>query len=721
MVSTRSFSPQCNAPSVHRSLLRIVAFAVVVLMVPQPASARDLPRPVVERIMPRSGPPGTEVVVVGRGLTPVQTFRLGSQEMTVRSRTANRVVLVVPEGARSGAITLVTPFGEFDAPTFRVTAAPPPPAIAEVQPAVAEPGEDVRLIGRHFGRRATDNRVVLGGQSVLVRRATPTELVVRVPDGAQSGAFSVRVGAQSAESPAFTVRQPLSLTGTTPQVLPPRGSLRIQGTGFGEDRRAVTVTLDGRRLRVRSVSPTEIEVQAARIRTDRLRLPLVVAIAPRGQPRREATVEVATQGPSITSITPPVAYPGSTLVLAGSGFGGDAPLTVRAGTTALTVVERTAEQLRVRMPSTRPTPAPETLTVQVGTLPEATRPLAWLPALQVARPVPQAAAVGAEVQVQGQGFSDQADVCQVQVAGTAQEMVRASAEALVFRVGDGRSGALTVHCAGAVASARQPLTVLRAVQIQEMVPARGMPGDEIVLRGEGFGVRPRLVNVRLGRRPMEVVSVTDDTLRVRIPEGARDGNVSVRVGVGQTVETAEPLVIRPMPRVFALAPEEAYPGVELRIQGERFAREGITARFEGVRRPVEVRRLSPVELRVVVPRRAQTGTVALLMPEGTIEAGTLTIVAAPTGVAVTEVAPTCVNPTCQVTLRGHGFSANARRNRVRFDGVAVEVVSATVNELTVRLPDHPANARFEVRVGRHRAESPPFVLQQMDEVSANPR
>ena len=163
-------------------------------------------------------------------------------------------------------------------------------------------------------------------------------------------------------------------------------------------------------------------------------------------------------------------------------------------------------------------------------------------------------------------------------------------------------------------------------------------------------------------------------------------------------------------RVFAMEPAEAYPGVEITFRGRAFP-QGITqVQFQGAR-PVAATRVSPVELRAVVPRGAQSGSVLLFLPNGArLEGGELRLVETPTGIAITRVEPECVNPGCMALLSGHGFAAQARRNRVMYEGTRVEVVSATAQGIRVRLPDAPGNGRFTVTVGRQSAQSPAFII-----------
>ena len=95
-----------------------------------------------------------------------------------------------------------------------------------------------------------------------------------------------------------------------------------------------------------------------------------------------------------------------------------------------------------------------------------------------------------------------------------------------------------------------------------------------------------------------------------------------------------------------------------------------------------------------------------------MDAGLLTVTAAPSGVAVHTIEPQCAYTGCQAVLRGHGFSSVARHNTVRFNGGGVRVVAATASALTIVLPA-PGNGRFDVDVrGAGQTQSPPFLVLQ---------
>jgi hypothetical protein len=100
------------------------------------------------------------------------------------------------------------------------------------------------------------------------------------------------------------------------------------------------------------------------------------------------------------------------------------------------------------------------------------------------------------------------------------------------------------------------------------------------------------------------------------------------------------------------------------------------------------------------------------LPDGrTATTPTFTVGTAPEGVAITEMTPSCYRAGCHVVIRGHGFSANPRQNRVRFGDRPVRVERASAGRLILRLPAAPGTNRFEITVrGSGEAESEPFTI-----------
>src|SRR5690349_7748544 len=103
-------------------------------------SASAQSEPVIERVEPTSGPPGTVVNVIGRRFGTGAQVRIGEQTLELVNQLPNRLSGRVPAGAARGYVAVVASGGTVRGPEFRVTPPPPPPAIDALDPPKGPPG-----------------------------------------------------------------------------------------------------------------------------------------------------------------------------------------------------------------------------------------------------------------------------------------------------------------------------------------------------------------------------------------------------------------------------------------------------------------------------------------------------------------------------------------------------------------------------------------------------
>lgn len=105
------------------TLSRRAALLLVILVGALPAAAQV--HPTADRVTPTAGPPGTRVTLVGHGFLRGVTVYLGGVPLPIVRRTTTRLVVRIPEGARSG--TLLVTYGDEEerAGEFEVRASPP--------------------------------------------------------------------------------------------------------------------------------------------------------------------------------------------------------------------------------------------------------------------------------------------------------------------------------------------------------------------------------------------------------------------------------------------------------------------------------------------------------------------------------------------------------------------------------------------------------------------
>ncbi len=684
----------------------LLCATLLAALAPTPLHAQA--RPVIERLEPTSGPPGSEFDVVGRRIPSGTRFMLGGQSCPIVRQSPNRWRLVVPAGAQSGTLVLETPSGVFAGPRFRVTQGAAAPTITALRPPSAPAGSMVVLEGSGFSPRATDNRVTLGGRTVVVQGATPTTLRVLVPPGVPSGPFRVSVrGGPAGESPPFGVGASTSVTSFVPAAGGIGSRVEILGSGFAPAPGQNRVYLNDRRARVLEASPTRLLVSVPRGGTTG---PFTVDVRARGQ-ATSRTAFVVQEPPVARRYAPHFGPPGTLVTLEGNHFGQNLrALRVTLGGVPARVRDLGPRRIVVEVPAGV---AGGQWEVTVNGLravwPE---PYGATAMLRVDRVDPPAAGPGAEVHIYGQGFDPDPAGDIVRLSGVTGQVVSATPDHLVVIVPRAPSGPLEVQAYGQTARLAGVFNAAAQPTIAALMPEAGTAGTTLEIRGANFGNRRGLVDVRLAGRSLAVQSVRDDRIVVVVPPGARSGRVQVTVGARGGATSPRRFEVLGDAGVAALTPASGYEGTELTLRGQGYPRGRLMVQFPGAR-PVQADRRGPLELRVRVPRGATTGPVQVMLPDGRVlSAGTFQVVPTPAGVGVTAIEPECAFSGCAVTLRGYGFASNPASNRVRFNGQAVRVRTASPTALVITLPDQAGNGRFQITVRRRgEALSPPFYVQ----------
>lgn len=161
--------------------------------------------PEVSKFSPVEGRIGARVTIIGKNFTSdmeATNVSFNGTEAEVISTSESVIVAKVPVGATSGTIS-VSIFGTSvnSEQNFTVSTSH---SISEISPNIGEAGDQVTIIGSNFGDAAEDVSVkfstVDGDVNAVVLSATPSELVVVVPDGASTGPIKVQVGPEVIQS-----------------------------------------------------------------------------------------------------------------------------------------------------------------------------------------------------------------------------------------------------------------------------------------------------------------------------------------------------------------------------------------------------------------------------------------------------------------------------------------------------------------------------------------
>jgi hypothetical protein len=154
-------------------------------------------------VVPDTAPPGTTLTIAGGGFgtfvsTQVNRVLINEVPALVQRWEPNRVEVKVPLRAASGPVVVLAGKKKIQAGAITVRQ----PEIHALEPAEAEPGAVLRIVGKHFGYTAGSkdpnvmfgvNDVLVGGALARAERWRDDLIEVKVPPTATSGSVIVRL------------------------------------------------------------------------------------------------------------------------------------------------------------------------------------------------------------------------------------------------------------------------------------------------------------------------------------------------------------------------------------------------------------------------------------------------------------------------------------------------------------------------------------------------
>ncbi|MCC6749712.1 MAG: IPT/TIG domain-containing protein [Deltaproteobacteria bacterium] len=298
----------------------------------------SLPPPVITKVEPVRGGPGTVVTVTGRHFDSADRLELAGKPLLVKRRTASSMEAVIGQHA-SGAIVLRGADGRHAEATARFTVARPP-VVTGFSPESGPPGTRVTISGAGF---LAGDEALIGDALLTVRKVTDEQLVAEVPEGVSSGRLAVRRGEKIvAARGRFVVAHPPAVKAYSPTGGPPGTTVTLEGTDLTAD---AQVLLAGQKLKVlRRRIPTAI---VAKLPED-ARTGTLVVVSRSGTWSSTTTFEVA-QFPTLSAVVPLKGTAGSRIALSGQNF--HKGMGVRLGEAEARVLSVSATKAVVELPA----------------------------------------------------------------------------------------------------------------------------------------------------------------------------------------------------------------------------------------------------------------------------------------------------------------------------------------------------------------------------------
>ena len=442
------------------------------------------------------------------------------------------------------------------------TAAPDPPVVDSFNPVMGEAGETITITGQNFSDTPTDNSITFSGERsevVMATTATTTSLTVTVPSNVATGPISVTVADQTGNSStSFTVPSWENIPPPSPIVSsfnPPMGAVDdqvvITGLNFSTTPSENMVAFNN----VAAATPTNVSTTSLTVRVPSSATTGPITVTVNGQTGTSSThftvpgTPPPSPSPIVSGFVPNMGAVGTNVTITGQHFS-DTPaentVTFGGGTVATPSVATTTS-LTVQVPQNAVT-GPITVTVsgQTGTSQSNfTVPGTPPPSPIVSGFVPNMGAVGTNVTITGQHFSDTPTENMVAFNNVAAaEPTNVSTTSLTVQVPSGATtGPITVTVNRQTGTSSTHFTVPgtdggATLSVTNIRPTSASVGDMIKISGLGFSTTPSENEVVFNGDAINQTDNVETTplvadatfLDVEVPEGAKTGPISVKIG-----------------------------------------------------------------------------------------------------------------------------------------------------------------------------------------------
>ena len=165
----------------------------------------------VSQLAPQSGAVGSTVRIYGSGFSAIasqDTVMVNGTQATVSSALPSELVVTVPAGAASGAVTVTAPGGSASSASPFTVSSRNGPTIGSVGQTIATAGTALTVTGSNFDTTTANDALVVNRTRAALSAATSGSLTAAVPGGAGSGAVKVATVNGLAAGPDLYVPPP---------------------------------------------------------------------------------------------------------------------------------------------------------------------------------------------------------------------------------------------------------------------------------------------------------------------------------------------------------------------------------------------------------------------------------------------------------------------------------------------------------------------------------
>src|SRR5665648_10309 len=234
--------------------------------------------------------------------------------------------------------------------------------------------------------------------------------------------------------------------------------------------------------------------------------------------------------------------------------------------------------------------------------------------------------------------------------------------------------------------------------ISSLSPAKGFPGTELRISGQGFNTSYYTSNVvKIGGVEVSNWIVDPNTLSVVIPESMLPGTYDVEVNNGITNAVLASSFTVIVPEITSFSPASGYFGSEVTINGENL-NSNLYVYFGNYGTGVFWSDTSNTSIKVKVPSGIAPGKTKISISSGNTTYTTSTDDFTVLPPVITGFSPASGVPGTEITITGNGFMTDYYSIEVKFGTVSTNIVSVTPTEIKALVPSNAGAGAMKIAV-----------------------
>jgi IPT/TIG domain len=408
-----------------------------------------------------------------------------------------------------------------------------PPQIGDIFPLVASVEDTLLILGTGFSNIKTLNTVYFESFFANIVRSNADTIWCKVPEAVPVGSsdISLTVGQHTVKSPIKFRLATVELTRFLKDTISFGDTLTIQGKNFALTKEYNRVEILGQPALVVEANRTQLKA----VVPSQVNVPSSIVKLTLGSQTVSTTKKTFLHKPIITSISPLTGSKGSEITLTGDHFSPAALNNqVTLNSTALPVLQASRKSLTVKLPDLIPADYKFVVTVATQSVTSSQTFTAKGPILFSVEP--KMATWNDLVTITGKGFAISPLENTVKFGSIAAEVVSSNDSEIKVKVPPAlliKESQITVQSStlpGFTAIFTTPFTLSNS-QIFDFNPKDGKSGSEITITGVNFNPVPENQLVKFGDYEAQVLESTGNSLKVQLPKGLVDSEVSLRITI----------------------------------------------------------------------------------------------------------------------------------------------------------------------------------------------